>query len=227
MTGEQLLILSNPRGQRGLRRDAKGRFLKRRAVTRAVNPRPATKATKKRKGRSRSGVVSSVAWRRSPYRRNPRSGFLAVLTEGALPAAIGAGGALAADFALSYLPLPDNMKAGAMRHVSRAAAAVLLGGAASYLVKPALALQIGTGALTVAFHGAFKDALARVLPPEIAARLGDYDELDLSGLGIYSPGPAEAPGVAAFERRLAQMDDDDGMAAFERSMSGLGDSVEL
>lgn len=222
MPGEQLLILSNPRGRRMPRRNAKGRFVKGGAA-RASNPRRAHKRKAKRKGRARSTAVA----RRSSYpmyRRNPRGGFLAVLTNGALPAAVGAGGALAADFALSYLPLPENLRAGAMRHVSRAAAAVLLGGAASYLVKPALALQIGTGALTVAFHGAFKDALTRFLPAELAARLGDYENMDL---GIYTGGPAE-PGVAAFERRLADADyNGSGMSAFEHSMNGLADSVEL
>lgn len=226
MPGEQLLILSNPRGQRGRRRDAKGRFLKR--GSRASNPRSAShsKTKKKRKGRSRSDLISSVAWRASPYRRNPRGGFLSVVTDGAVPAAIGASGALAADFMLSFVPLPERVKAGAMRHVSRAAAAVLLGGVASYFVKPAMALQIGTGALTVAFHGAFRDVLARMLPANISARLGDYDEMDLSALGIYSSGPVEEPDLAAFESRLAQADDD-GMAAFEQTMNGLGDTIEI
>lgn len=220
MPGEQLLILSNPRGRR---RDAKGRFLKRRAS----NPRPAKKAAKSRKGRSRTGLVSSVAWRGSPYRRNPRGGFLSVVTDGAVPAAIGASGALAADFMLSFVPLPERVKAGAMRHVSRAAAAVLLGGVASYFVKPAMALQIGTGALTVALHGAFRDVLTRMLPAAMSARLGDYDEMDLAALGYYSSGPVEESDLAAFESRLAQADDDDGMAAFEQSMNGLGDTIEL
>lgn len=224
MAGEQLLLLSNPRGRR---RDSKGRFVKRGSTARrASNPRPA-KAKRKGRARPSAAVVTTTRTRAVGYRRNPRGAFLTTLTDGAMPAAIGAGGALAADFGLSFLPLPERMKAGWLRHLARAGAAVLLGGAASYVVRPQLALQIGTGALTVAFHGAFKDALARILPPEMSARLGDYDEIDLSALGIYSSGPVEERDLAAFERRLGQADDDNGMAAFEQSMSGLADSIEL
>lgn len=229
MPAEQLLVLSaNPRsGRRRLPgRDSKGRFLKRGAAGRAGNPRRAVAVAskKKRKGRSRSTTVAVRAHRRQ---RNPRTAFLDTLTLGALPAAIGAGGALAADFGLSFLPLPEAMKAGWVKHLTRAGAAVLLGGVSSYLVKPAMALQIGTGALTVAFHGAFRDVLTRMLPPEINARLGDYDDLDLAALGIYSSGPVEDQALSAYERSLGQADDYDGMAAFEQSINGLGDTIDL
>lgn len=232
MSGEELLILSNPRGGRRRLpgRDSKGRFLKRGAGGRRRNPRAKAAAApkKKRRGRARAHTNWGTV-RRHRRRVNPRSGFLDTLTRGAVPAAIGAGGALAADFALSWVPLPERLKTGWLKHLSRAGAAVLMGGVASYLVNPALALQLGTGALSVAFHGAFREALVKVLPPQIAARLGDTDDVDMAALGYYSNAPVEEPGMNAYETPALGENYEDGMDAFETSSSvnGLGDNVEL
>lgn len=204
----ELAVVGNPRRKR----DSKGRFLKRgkrssgkRRSRRSSSASPAS--TKRRRRRSTSSSAprrrrrartAIVTVRR--YRRNPRGlsvkGLMGLVTDALMPSAIAAGGALGTDLALAYVPIPERFKTGPVRHATRAIASILLGVGASFVLKPAHAAQILSGGLTVTFHQAARDAMARALPN---VRLASADD----------------DGVSAFEQEVAEL------LESERSMGAL------
>lgn len=214
----ELAVIGNPRG-----RDAKGRFLKRskKAKARRSSSRGKRRSTKARavgsvKRRRSSSKGTRKSSRRTSivtvtrYRSNPRGrtgSIVALVTDSLLPSAIAAGGALAVDVGLGYVPLPERFKAGPVRHVTRALASIALGVVSTFVVKPTTAAQILSGGLTVTFHQAAREALARAAPKLKLAELED-------------------DGVSAFEEQVAELLEDEramgalsyeggGMAAFE------------
>lgn len=113
------------------------------------------------------------------YKRNPRfsvGGTVKNFTGMLVPAAIAGAGALAVDVVLPKLPLPDRLKTGYLRHVSRGAVAVGLGMLVS-LFKRDLGKQVLAGGLTVAMYGAMRDGLNAAAPSVPLADIYDDDEL--------------------------------------------------
>lgn len=202
-----------------------------------INPKKrARKVAKKRKHAKRrthakksKGMASSITTRvryarnpkRKKYRRNPRhvGGIVKQATSALMPAVIAAGGAVGVDIALGYLPLPDNLKTGMLRHVTRAAAAVALGVAAGYVVKPETARQIMSGGLTVTFYGAMRELIANNAPQIKMAAIDDDD------LGAMSQ---ELNALLADEQMKALVADSSGgiagMGDFSPAFAGMGNS---
>lgn len=148
-----------------------------------VNPRKRRKSTKKRrkatKKRSISRAVARKTTKRRTYRRNPisRKGIM----ESVMPAAQGALGATLLDLAMGYLPIPETVKAGPMRHVVKGVAAIGLGILAKNIVKGQTAANLANGALTVIMHDAIKEQGTKMGLP-----LAGYDEI-----GYYNPAMVE------------------------------------
>lgn len=139
--------------------------------------------------------------RRRARRSNPRFS-LSGITQQFLPSLYGAGGALALDVALGYLPLPEKLKTGYGRHAVRIVGAVGLGWVASKFLR-GKAAAIGQGALTVAVYGLLRDVASKTLGDKVKG-LGDYEEIEVAGyldaapvLGAYMGNGLDA-GMGAY-----------------------------
>ena len=128
-------------------------------------------------------AVASRAGRQLRYRRpNPVGGFFGDFIQGALmPAAIGGAGALGLDVVMGVLPLPEQLKSGPLRPVTRIAGAVALGAVASMITDRKTAEQIAAGALVVVLYDTMKGFLART-------------GVNIPGIGLY-----EIPGIGMYE----------------------------
>jgi hypothetical protein len=162
-------------------------FGKRRGVARVSAPKRRRRTSAKR--RPAVGYVSGSARIRrrkmNPRRRhvsrrrrsNPRFS-LGGITHQLLPAAYGAGGAIALDIALGYIPLPAMLATGYPKHAVRIVGALGIGWLAGKFLK-GKAQAIGQGALTVAVYGLLKDVLVQFAPS--VKGLGDYEEILVDG----------------------------------------------
>ncbi len=154
-----------------------------------VNPRK-RKAKRKVKSKTKRRLVS-VSKRKSStvrrYKRNPirrKSGIGGILKETVMPSAVAAGGAIGLDVMMGYLPLPENLKTGPMRHLVKGAGAIGMGMLAGMFLKAKTAELITTGALTVTLHDAAKEAMGRFATN---VRLASVDD-ELESLAYVSPG---------------------------------------
>lgn len=136
------------------RRTAKRRTL----TTYASNP------IKRRK--RRASTLSAVSVRRR-RRSNPIKSDL--IKSVLMPSITAAGGALMLDVAWGYLPIPANLKTGPLQHLAKGVGALAIGYLGSKVVKKQTAEALAVGALTVVFHGAAKDLIAKMMP---SLRLG-------------------------------------------------------
>lgn len=184
----------NPR-----RRKATARRSRRRAVGYTVGPRK----IRRRKLNPRS---------RRRARRNPR-GFGSLSPRNLLgqlvPAAYGAGGAIALNLALSYLPLPAMLQTGIPKQVTRLVGAMAVGWAAQKFLGGERAKAIGMGALTVVVYDIVK-GLILTASPDIGARLGDFEDVSLEDGGFVDP----ASPIRGFGAYLENAPDTDGMGAY-------------
>lgn len=181
------LMLLNPLNPRKRRKAKAKSSPKRRAVAR--------RSTKKRRYARNPIGANPVRKRRSTtarkYRRNPiggrRGGKLGGMLAPLKPAAISAVGAIGLDLAWGVIgdKLPAGMGTGPIRHVAKAAGALLLGTLASMVTSKATGSQLSVGALTVVFHGAMKDAISTNFP---GVQLGeDVSNYGMNGLAEYFP----------------------------------------
>lgn len=174
------------------RRSGKKRTVRAKSTRR--RRRSSTLQSVKRHGRPASArAFHAAGYSRNParrklrrYRRNPIGGALNlgnIVTGTLMPAATAATGAIALDVAFGYLPLPDMLKTGPMRHVVKGAGAIALGVVAGMVVKRETAKQFAAGAMTVVMYNAMKEVLAR-FAPNVA--MGAYlSENGDDGVGAY------------------------------------------
>lgn len=185
-----------------------------------VNPkkrRRAKKSTAKKRvsRRRRNPIAGNPAKKRRRYsrrRRNPAGRAMSLnkmLQRSLMPSVTAASGAIGLDLLMGFAPIPDALKTGPMRHLVKGAGAIGLGWLASMFVKPDMAQQFTTGALTVTIYSAGKEAINRFMPT-IGARLGDvgYYETEMMGLGYagagYSPYglESEISGLGYYENEM-------------------------
>lgn len=110
---------------------------------------------------------------------NPRFN-LSGITSQLVPAMYGAGGALVLDVALGYIPLPAMLKTGYARHATRIVGALGIGWLAGKFLR-GKAAAVGQGALTVAMYGLMKDVVVQFAPAAVSSKLGEYEEITVSG----------------------------------------------
>lgn len=165
------------------------------------------------------------------------------------PALIGAGGAVATDVAMAYLPLPTILQSGWANILTRAAVAVGVGYVAGMVTSTRIGQEVGAGGLIVVAYSALKQALAPTLGTSIKglsglADFGDYtpayssfpigSTYGMAGMGAYM----RSPGMGAYmQPRLGSFGGGGGMGAYmnpaafvqaspvaqrQRSMAGLG-----
>lgn len=192
-------------------RNSKGHFVKKGARRRkSTSGRRKTYRRKSRPSGARSAAGYTVGnkpirrrklnprGRRRLYRRNPinfRGGIMGIVNNQIIPAAIGAGGALALNLALSFIPLPDVAKTGWARHGVRLLGALGLGWAAQKFVGGKKGEALAAGALTIVMYDIVRAALSQ-FAPEISTRLGEFEDVSLGEVEYYSPASYVQP-VAA------------------------------
>ena len=184
-----------------------------------VNPRRRRKAVAKRRAPVRRRKAPTVRRRkaaRNPsarrvrrrVRRNP------IALKGLMPqlqtAAGGALGGLGLSIALGYLPIPANLKAGALGYVTKGALAFGLGMLAKNFTRAGTAARLTEGALTVVMYEAMKDGVQRFAPQVPLGMymndpsLGYYGsgwnpEEDADGMGVYLPNFSSVPDASMFD----------------------------
>lgn len=226
----ELLIATNPSRRRrklsakqraaALRNLRKARRARKSGGTRRRrrNPIAAANPSRRRRRRAAARFVRRMRRRRNPSfslrKFSPRA-----LMRNAVPALVGGGGALANDVlynvALNLVPAtfaPDivaNLRSGQLRHVGKAASALLLGTLAGFVLPRRTAEQMSVGALTVVGYNVVRDVANAVLPEELKAKLTLGMYLDPSGLGYagagwnptYGSDWREKSGLAAYLRQ--------------------------
>lgn len=135
---------------------------------------------------------------RGRFRRNPSVRGVTGLVMPTLKAGfVGAGGALGNDLLWGFAGkwLPDFLKTGVMRHVTKVGTAVLVGVIGGMAFR-GRGTQLAAGAATVAIHDALKEQIIANFP---AIPLGDYDP-DLLGYedAAQHVGEYMNPGVGEF-----------------------------
>ena len=208
------LMLVNPRKRRKSR---KPRTAAQRAATRKLvagnkrrrNPAPARRkvsAIKRRRTPARSVVA-----RKRRYKRNPNGrGMAGIVNTTLIPAAVAASGALSLDVLWNFLPLPETLKTGPLRHIAKGAGAIGLGWLAGMVVNKKTAGQLATGALTVVTYTAMREMMARFMPAvnmgyysagmpagSMGAYVGMGEYVGGPGMGAYIGGGGTSPYLAA------------------------------
>lgn len=174
------LMLINPR-----RRSAGRKKTRTAAQKRATAKLVALNKSRKRrsnpiaanpKRRTYRHAAASSAPRRSRRRSNPISlrNPVAML----MPALIGAGGALAVNAVVNYIPLPAMLTQGRMRYVTKFGIAVLLGTVGRKFLG-SKAEKMAEGSMIVTMTDALKD----VVGGATGLQLGENDD----GIAYYSP----------------------------------------
>ena len=153
------------------------------------------------------GNARARRWKINPRRRHRRSNprfSVSGITSQLMPAAYGAAGGIALDVALGYLPLPEMLKTGYVKHATRIVGALGIGWAARKFLK-GKGNAVAAGALTVAMYGLLKDVIVQFAPS--VRGLGDYEEISIDStsdqLGAYLSGdddrlPDGSAGVGAY-----------------------------
>ena len=107
-----------------------------------------------------------------------------------IPAATAGAGAVALDVLWGFVPIPDAIKAGPMRHVAKGLGAVVLGNLVGMMATKKMGDTMALGALTVVFHTAFREMTAQFAPQ---IPLGYYSAGQSAGydpaLGMYVNSP--------------------------------------
>lgn len=185
------LMLLNPSPRRKAKRKASPAQLRALAAGRrkradmAVNPAP-------RKRRTTLRAASHTPTKRRKARRNPVGGMPTHGLMGSLlHAAYGAGGALAIDVAVTYLPLPASLTTGNAKYLTKAALAVSLGIIGKKFLGRTAA-KMAEGALTVQAYE-FGKSLMQSAGMNLAYMSPAQTMLPNSGMAQY----LNAPGIDA------------------------------
>lgn len=183
MAGKMLLL--NPRSRRETRKDAPKRAKAKRSYRVRPNPvNPITRRARHHASRSKRS-----------YKRNPIGlDMMGMLQNSAL----GAGGAIATDLILNFVPLP--IQGNLARQSARAAVAIGLGFAAGKMLGRARGAKVAEGALTVIMAEMASGMIAGAAPVA----------------GFQLPGATNLPELSAFtDNSLA------GLGAFEFNQSNV------
>lgn len=154
---------------------------KRRAVGYTVGRAPIRR--RKMNPRRHTRAHSHRRYRR--HARNPRFvPSLGGLKKALLPAAIGAGGAIALDIGLSYVPLPAFLQSQWAKVGVQIAGSIALGMIAGKLLGAEKGKIAAGGALTVVAYNVIR-GLVKQFAPSLPGLSGDYADMSV---GAYMPG---------------------------------------
>lgn len=171
------------------------RALKRRVIARArpvagYFPNPA------KRRRSRVGGIARTVRR---YKRNPSTAPGANITNMLMTSLQGAGGAIAVNTILNYIPLPDMLKTGNMKYLVRGAAAIMLGIAGRRVLPARVATNMAIGSLTVTMHDAIREVAGNLIPGVTLGGVGYYTggyPVTAAPAALSAPAPARGRAMA-------------------------------
>lgn len=154
-----------------------------------ANPRKRKSAPKRRRRRALSSVTKRSTTRR--YRKNPIGG--GKIVDDVVSAAIGAGGALAVDFAMQKMPfIPAQFTTGPMGAATKGVIALGIGMLVGKVGKKRkLGSQLAAGGMTVAAYEAIKSTVGPSIGlsalPSGGNLLGEYypSSIGNDGMGEY------------------------------------------
>lgn len=160
----------------------------------------------RRRRRATGRSVSASTGRKMSYRRRRRSNPIGVvdslfdILQGSVVGSLwGAGGAVTVDAVAAALPLPEVMKTGYGKHLTKGVMSGLLGVGAAYVLDPRTAEQVAAGGLTVSIYGALSDLVRDQFP---GISLGFYNaslpatRRAVSQVGAYVSGGTTTKGAA-------------------------------
>lgn len=199
---KELIVASNParkRRQSPAQRRASLKNLRKARASRRRKPA--------RRRRRRNVYTAAPARRRAPAARrraapaaprrrrsNPRRfrGFQGIINNQVMPALIGGTGAVLNDVGYGFIPLPEMLRTGPMRHIGKAGTALVMAWLSSFVVGKRTADQLGAGALTVVGYNVVRELVARFAP---GVPMGEY--LD-PALGYYGAGLDPGAGLSEY-----------------------------
>jgi hypothetical protein len=174
------IAVVNPSRRKGRKMSRRGRTAKQQAATRKllawnrahrVRKGPAKSKSaryinphrRRARGRRRSNPVFASRRRSSAHRRrNPIS--MAGLMPMVIGGATGAAGAIAADLAIGYLPLPAMLQSGILRQVTRLGVVIGLGAAVGKFASRQIGEHLAVGGATAVLYDMIKGLLVSQFP---------------------------------------------------------------
>lgn len=151
------------------------------APSRRTHKAPSARLVRRRSRNTVRGYFPNPVRRR----RNPaRLGGLRGVTGMTMSALQGAGGALAINTLLNYVPLPVALKSGNGKYIARGLSAVALGVLGGKMLPGSIAQTMAVGSLTVTLHDLLLVLAAQALPASV--KLGDVGDYD-TGVSEYLP----------------------------------------
>lgn len=126
----------------------------------------------KRNPSRRHRFFGAVSRRRRGYRRNPIA-LRGIVSQYVVPAAIGAGGAVATKLAFGLLPIPAQLKTGPIQPVARMGVAILIGMLVGKFVNKRVGTAMALGGATVVAADLATDFVQKTFP---TLSLGDSQE---------------------------------------------------
>jgi hypothetical protein len=247
------IAILNPRPKR----DRKGRFIKathrkrhkarktrkaprrRRPAAKTINPRRRRYVRMSNPRRKRRYVRMSNPHRRRRRHSNPRFS-LGGITSQLMPAAIGAGAAVALDVTLGFLtskvPMPAMLQSGWGKQALRVGGALGIGYAGRRFFRGRTGDAIAMGALFVAMYGVVKQLVVQFAPT--LPGLGDYEYVTVDTadqIGDYTNPAAQigaymrkaGPMGAYMDHRIGHSGSDAGVDIYNYGETMMGDLVEF
>ncbi len=154
------------------------------------------------KRRARKRRASPVRRRRRSYRRNPIGLNTKSIFNTFKAGAVGAGGAVAVDFAMQRIPLPAMLMTSRLLPAVRGLVGIGLGWAVSkFLKQRQLGEELATGAVAVALYGVAKNMMTPAMPE--GGDVSGYGDLlgvgddGLLGMGYFNPAAVSADPFAS------------------------------
>lgn len=95
-----------------------------------------------------------------------------------LPSVAVGAGAVGVEFVMGSLPLPDAVKVGPVRHLTKAVIGIGLGMAIGKFGNRKAGEAFASGALVIASHDAIKEGVLRFMPAAKFAGVGEYVAMD-------------------------------------------------
>lgn len=197
------LMILNP-GPRKRRKSRKRRSPAQLAATRklvALNRSRKRRPAKRRAARRAPARRRNPTYAAAPRRRRRRTGMagLTGLTAAFMPAAVGAGGALALDIAWGMLPIPPMLKTGPIiAPAAKLIGAGLIGWGAGQMVNRTFGKQVLVGAVTVTVFNIVRTFIGNQFPQVTLGGWNNEETLEFVNAAQFQPDPLMGEYVSGY-----------------------------
>ena len=193
---KKVTYMANPVRRRRRRRSTARASFRRNPV--AMRPR----SVKRRRS------VTRARYRRNPARaaRGSGKGSIQIMPM-ILPSLMIGAGAVGAELAMGYLPLPAMFKTGMLRHITKAVVSVAGGWAIAKYANKNAGEAFAAGGIAISAHDLIKESLTQVMPglqfggynwDKYGYNMPSMDSYVSPSLGYYSPGATYEPTMGEY-----------------------------